>query len=104
MTDRCPIAHGDATVDSPPPPLRITRRNGLRASVDFVRDPFGLLESISGTADLVHTRILGVPTVVLAHPSVVSEMMRDTKGTWIKDRLSRRGPSANAGGTCAGAG
>lgn len=90
MTDRCPIAHHDASTDVPSPSLRIARQTGLRASVGFVRDPFGLLESIPITADLVQTRVLGVPTVVLAHPVLVSEMMRDTKGTWVKDRLSRR--------------
>jgi cytochrome P450 len=90
MTDRCPIAHHDASTDVPCPSLRIARQSGLRASVGFVRDPFGLLESIPITADLVQTRVLGVPTVVLAHPVLVSEMMRDTKGTWVKDRLSRR--------------
>jgi cytochrome P450 len=90
MTDHCPTAHRDASADASSPVFRIARRSGLRASVDFVRDPFGLLETISITADLVQTRVFGVPTVLLAHPALVFEMMRDAKGTWIKDRLSRR--------------
>lgn len=90
MTDRCPIAHHAASADPQLPPLRIVRKSGLRASVAFARDPFAMLESIPMTADLVQTSFFGVPTVVLAHPALVSEMMRDAKGTWVKDRLSRR--------------
>jgi cytochrome P450 len=90
MTERCPVSHGEAPASGSAPPLRIVRRSGLRTTLDFVREPFGLLESVPLTADLVITRIFGTPTVVLAHPALVSEMMRDAQGTWVKDRLSRR--------------
>jgi cytochrome P450 len=89
VTARCPVPHA-ATPLAPPGPLRIERRGGLRGSLAFVLDPFGLLESMPRTADLVLTHTFGTPTAVLAHPSLVAELLRDGKGTWIKDRMSRR--------------
>jgi cytochrome P450 len=89
MTDRCPVSHGEPTGAGLEAP-RIARRSGFQVSIDFMRDPFGLLESIPRTSDLVITRMFGTPTVVLAHPALVAEMLRDAKGTWVKDRLSRR--------------
>jgi cytochrome P450 len=87
MTDRCPVPHGDVGRTEA---LRVARRGGFWTSLAFARDPFGLLASVSDTADLVRTRLLGTPTVVLAHPSLVAELLRDARGTWVKDRLSRR--------------
>ncbi|MFN7701949.1 MAG: cytochrome P450, partial [Deltaproteobacteria bacterium] len=87
MMDRCPVPHDQTSRTEA---LRVERRGGLRTSLAFARDAFALLESVPHTADLVHTRILGTPTVVLAHPSPVAEMLREAKGAWIKDRMSRR--------------
>lgn len=87
MMERCPVTHGPASHTES---LRIERRGGLRTSIAFARDAFGLLESVPRTADLVHTRFLGTPTVVLAHPALVAEVLRETKGTWKKDRMSQR--------------
>lgn len=87
MMDRCPVPHGAAARTEA---LRVAQRGGIRTSLAFARDAFALLESVPRTADLVRTRLLGTPTVVLAHPSLVAEVLRDAKGTWIKDRLSRR--------------
>lgn len=87
MMERCPVPHGPAGHTEA---LRVERRGGLQSSLAFARDAFGLLESIPRTADLVRTRVFRIPTVVLAHPSLVAEMLRDAKGTWIKDRLSQR--------------
>jgi cytochrome P450 len=67
-------------------------------SLAFVRDAFGLLASVPDTADVVVTRMFGTPTVVLAHPAPVAEMLRDTKGTWIKDRMSQRAADVFGGG------
>jgi cytochrome P450 len=70
--------------------MRVERRSGLRVTLEFARDPFGLLESRPRRADLLFTSLFGVPTVVLGHPALVAEMLRDGSGRWIKDRLSRR--------------
>lgn len=90
MTDRCPAHHDARTAAGAAPALRVTRRRGIPVGLALVRDPFGLLESIPRDADVVVTRVFGTPTVVLAHPAPVAEMLRDAKGTWIKDRMSRR--------------
>lgn len=90
MTNHCPVPHNPRPADTTPPELRIEHRSGLWASLDFMRNTFGMLESIPRTADIVVTRILGTPTVILAHPSPVAEMLRDAKGIWIKDRMSQR--------------
>jgi cytochrome P450 len=97
MTDRCPIPH-PPSAEGGPPELRIARRGGLAVSLAFVRDPFGLLEAVPRTADLVVTRMFGAPMVVLAHPVPVAELLRDAKGTWIKDRMSQRAADVFGGG------
>jgi cytochrome P450 len=79
-------------------PLRIIRPGGLRATLAFLRDTFSLLESVSTTGDIILTTILGAPTVVLGHPAPVSELLRDAKGTWIKDRFSQRAADVFGGG------
>jgi cytochrome P450 len=89
MTARCPFPHA-STPEQTTAALRVERRSGLSMSVAFVRETFGLLASIPRTADVVVTRVFGVPTVVLAHPAPVAEMLRDASGTWIRDRLSQR--------------
>jgi cytochrome P450 len=86
MTARCPVPHDPV----PPPPLRVAHRSGLRTTLGFVRDPFGALDATPERGDLVLTRVFGVPAAVLAHPSLVAEVLRDGKGTWIKDRLTQR--------------
>jgi cytochrome P450 len=88
MTARCPIAH--APGPEPAGPMRVERRRGLSDTVAFARDPFGTLEAVSRRADLLLTRLYGVPTALLGHPSLVAEVMRDGGGTWIRDRLSQR--------------
>jgi cytochrome P450 len=101
VTDRCPVPHAQASTasDAPSAPaLRIARHGGLRASLAFLRDTFALLESVSATGDVIMTRILGAPTVVLGHPAPVTEVLRDAKGTWIKDRLSQRAADVFGGG------
>jgi cytochrome P450 len=86
MNTGCPVEH------APPAhaPLRVERRGGLAATVAVARDPFGTLASVSARADMLFTKVFGVPTVVLAHPAPVAEMLRDGCGIWVKDRLSRR--------------
>lgn len=97
MTEGCPVPH-PPSADGVPPALRIARHGGLGVTLAFVRNAFGLLASVPDTADIVVTRVFGTPTVVLAHPAPVAEMLRDTKGTWIKDRMSQRAADVFGGG------
>lgn len=90
MTARCPVPHHVPPAPQTPPALRIRHLGALRAGVGFLRDPFALLESLPRQADVITTRVLGTPLVLLAHPAPVAEMLREAKGTWIKDRMSRR--------------
>ena len=98
MTNRCPVPHEPSPATTTLPELRIEHRSGLWASLDFTRNTLGWLESLPRTADIVITRVFGTPTVVLAHPSPVAEMLRDAKGIWIKDRMSQRAADVFGGG------
>lgn len=82
----------------PETPLRIVQQGGLRASLGMLRAPFDLLEDLPRTADIVVTRQLGVRTILLAHPAPIAEMLRDARGTWVKDRLTRRAADVFGGG------
>jgi cytochrome P450 len=95
MSNQCPVPHGPAIRTDA---LRVERRGGLQTSLAFARDAFGLLASVPRTADVVITRTFGAPTVLLAHPAPVAEMLRDTKGAWIKDRMSQRAADVFGGG------
>jgi cytochrome P450 len=97
MTERCPFPH-PPSADGSPSELRIARRGGLEVSLAFLRDPFDLLEAVPRTADVVVTRMFGTATAVLAHPAPVAELLRDAKGTWIKDRMSQRAADVFGGG------
>lgn len=97
MTDRCTVPH-IRNPDGDPAPWRVEHRSGVRTSLAFVRDPFGLLESAPRTADVVFTRVMGTPMVLLGHPALVAEMLQDAKGTWIKDRMSQRAADVFGGG------
>lgn len=88
MTARCPVDHTAATAQAPG--LRVVHRSALRTGLALVRDPFRALETLPSTGDIVVTSVFGQPTVVLAHPAPVAEMLREGRGTWIKDRLTQR--------------
>ena len=88
MTARCPVDHTAATAQAPG--LRVVHRSALRTGLALVRDPFRALETLPSTGDIVVTSVFGQPTVVLAHPAPVADMLREGRGTWIKDRLTQR--------------
>jgi len=88
MSDNSPVL--DHTNSNSSQPLRISREGGWRTTVGFIRSAFDSLENAPKRADMILTSLFGVPTVVLAHPSLISQVLTDTKGVWIKDRMTRR--------------
>ncbi|MCE2903030.1 MAG: cytochrome P450 [Gemmatimonas sp.] len=88
MTARCPVSH--VATEPSNAGLRVVRRSALRTGLAIFGDPFRALETLPAHGDVIVTSLFGQPTVLLAHPTPVAEMLREGRGTWIKDRLSRR--------------
>jgi cytochrome P450 len=62
----------------------------LRATLNFLRDPFAALERARENGELVHTRVLGWRAVLVTSPALAHEVLTGAGDVWHKDRLTRR--------------
>lgn len=72
------------------PTASVGRINALRATMNFVRDPFAALERARDHGDLVHTRLLGWRSLIVSSPALAHEVLTGSGDTWHKDRLTKR--------------
>lgn len=64
--------------------------HSLRASFDFMTNPFGSLERAREGGDLVRTHMLGWRVVIVTAPELVHEILTAPIDVWHKDRITRR--------------
>lgn len=62
----------------------------LRATFNFLRDPFTTLEHARDSGELVHSRAFGWRAVLVNSPALAHEVLTGSGDTWHKDRLTRR--------------
>jgi len=71
-------------------PVSVGHIDMLRASFNFMRDPFASLERARERGELVHSRVLGWHAVIVTSPELAHEVLTGSIDTWHKDRLTQR--------------
>lgn len=66
------------------------RIHPLRASLGFLRDPFGSLERTRQRGELVRTRVLGWRVAIVTAPALAHEVLTGPIEVWHEDRVTRR--------------
>jgi len=73
--------------------MRATTTQGihpLRASFEFLRDPFGALERARERGELVRTWLLGWRVAIVSSPELAHEVLTGPIEVWHKDRIVKR--------------
>lgn len=66
------------------------RIHPLRASLNFLRDPFGSIERTYERGELVRTRVLGWRVAIVTAPALAHEVLTGPIEVWHKDRVTKR--------------
>lgn len=71
-------------------PASVGHRSGLCTSFDFWRDPFGSMERLKASEELVYTRFMGWDMLLVSTPRLAAEVLTGPRELWHKDRMTRR--------------
>jgi cytochrome P450 len=71
-------------------PVSVGHIDVLRATINFMHDPFASLERACARGELVHSRVLGWRALIVSSPELAHEVLTGSGDTWHKDRITRR--------------